>query len=143
MASICDLLGVGHIVTVDVESKPDRPVHDRITYIAGSSTAPDIVEQLRSRAASAETVLVILDSDHSYEHVCDELAVYADMVTLGSYLIVEDTNIAGHPVRRGLDRGPYEAVEDFLAADQRYARDLDREKFMVTFNPGGYLRRLR
>jgi cephalosporin hydroxylase len=143
MACICDLLGHGRMVTVDIDAKPNPPVHDRITYLAGSSTAPEILDRLRADAADAATVLVILDSDHSYEHVADELRAYSDLVSPGSYLIVEDTNIAGHPVLPGLSRGPYEAVQDFLGADARFEIDRSREKFMMTFNPGGYLRRVR
>jgi cephalosporin hydroxylase len=143
LASICDLLGHGRVVTVDLDAKPDPPEHERITYVAGSSTAPEIVDRVRAMTVDAETVLVILDSDHSYEHVANELRAYSDLVTPGSYLIVEDTNIAGHPVLSGLPRGPYEAVDDFLADDARFERDRTREKFMMTFNPGGYLRRVR
>jgi cephalosporin hydroxylase len=128
---------------IDIDAKPDLPEHERITYIAGSSTDAAIVERVRGMAAGSQTVLVILDSDHSYEHVAAELRAYADLVTLGSYLIVEDTNIAGHPVLRGLDSGPYEAVEHFLSGDARFELDLAREKFMMTFNPRGYLRRVR
>jgi cephalosporin hydroxylase len=142
LASICDLLGHGQIVTIDLDAKPETPEHERVTYLAGSSTAPEILDRARSLTAGAETVLVILDSDHSYEHVAEELRAYSELVTPGSYLIVEDTNIAGHPVLRGLARGPYEAVHDFLAGDSRFEIDRSREKFMMTFNPCGYLRRV-
>jgi cephalosporin hydroxylase len=141
MASICDLVGHGRIVTVDLDAKPDLPEHERITYLAGSSTAPDVFECVRAQTAGAQTRIVILDSDHSYEHVTDELRLYCELVTPGSYLIVEDTNIAGHPVLGGLPRGPYEAVQDFLANDASFELDRSREKFMMTFNPGGYLKR--
>lgn len=143
LASICDLLGHGRVVSIDIAAKPGLPEHERIAYLAGSSTAADTVARVRAMTEGASTVLVILDSDHSYEHVSDELRAYSELVTPGSYLIVEDTNIAGHPVLRKLPRGPYEAVEDFLDHDSRFERDTAREKFMVTFNPGGYLRRVR
>jgi cephalosporin hydroxylase len=143
MASICDLVGHGHIVTVDLEAQPNLPQHERITYVTGSSTAPEIVGRVSELTAGASTRLVILDSDHSYEHVRDELTIYSDLVTLGSYLIVEDTNLAGHPVTAGdMTRGPYEAVDEFLSVDTRFTRDRSREKFMVTFNPGGFLKRV-
>jgi cephalosporin hydroxylase len=143
LASVCDLLGHGRVVTVDIDAKPDLPEHQRITYVAGSSTASEVVDQVRAMTNGSGTVLVVLDSDHSYEHVTEELRAYSELVTPGSYLIVEDTNIAGHPVLRGLPRGPYEAVDDFLAGDTRYERDRTREKFMMTFNPGGYLKRVK
>jgi cephalosporin hydroxylase len=140
LASICDLLGQGQVLTIDLDAKPNPPRHERITYLAGSSTATGTLERVNERAARAQTRMVILDSDHSYEHVSKELRLYGDLVTPGSYLIVEDTNIAGHPVLGGLSRGPYEAVQDFLAGDSRFELDTSREKFMMTFNPGGYLR---
>jgi cephalosporin hydroxylase len=142
MASICDLLGTGRIVSVDLDAQPNLPQHDRITYVSGSSTDPEVFERVRGMTAKATTRLVILDSDHSYEHVRDELAIYSDLVTPGSYVIVEDTNLAGHPVDGGgMSRGPYESVDEFLARDPRFSRDLAREKFMVSFNPGGFLKR--
>ena len=142
LASICDLLGHGRVVTVDLDAKPGLPEHPRITYVSGSSTASDVVGRVRALTADAQTRLIILDSDHSYEHVADELRAYSALVTPGSYLIVEDTNIAGHPVLRGLPRGPYEAVQAFIASDSRFEIDRSREKFLVTFNPGGYLKRV-
>ena len=87
--------------------------------------------------------MVILDSDHRKDHVVDELRLYSPLVTKGSYLIVEDTNINGRPVFPGFGPGPAEAVDDFLAATTAFERDLSRERFFVTFNPGGYLRRVQ
>jgi cephalosporin hydroxylase len=142
VASICDLLGHGRVVTIDLDAKPNLPDHPRITYLSGSSTAPEIIGRVRAMTADSRVVMVVLDSDHSCEHVSAELRAYGDLVTAGSYLIVEDTNIAGHPVLRGLSRGPYEAVQDFLARDSRFELDRSREKFMMTFNPGGYLKRV-
>src|SRR4051794_4393035 len=98
LASCMDLLGRGRVVTVDVVERPNLPQHDRITYLTGSSTDPAIVERVRREAETAATVMVILDSDHARDHVLDELRAYASLVTPGSYLVVEDTNINGRPV---------------------------------------------
>ena len=97
---------------------------------------------MRAAAAGAETVVVILDSDHSASHVREELRRYSDFVTPGSYPDVEDTNVNGHPILPSFGPGPREAVDAFLADDSRFVRDTDCEKFMLTFNPGGYLRRV-
>lgn len=97
MANICDLLGKGKIVTVDIQDRPNRPRHERIQYISGSSTADEVVEQVRKNI-NGGTVLVILDSDHSKGHVLDELRIYSRFVQEGSYVIVEDSNVNGHPV---------------------------------------------
>jgi len=87
--------------------------------------------------------MVILDSDHKKDHVLGELQAYAPLVTKGMYLIVEDTNINGRPVFPGFGPGPGEAVDEFLAANRAFVRDPARERFFVTFNPGGYLRRVQ
>jgi cephalosporin hydroxylase len=65
----------------------------------------------------------------------------APLVTPGSYLVVEDTNINGHPVAPDFGPGPGEALEDFLQGETGFAVDRECEKFQLTFNPRGYLRR--
>jgi cephalosporin hydroxylase len=139
LASICDLLETGRIITIDVRPREDVPVHPRIRYLHGSSTAPEILEIIADEIGPEDKVLVILDSDHRKEHVLDELRAYADLVTVGSYLIVEDTNLNGHPVAPEFGSGPMEALEDFLKEDDRFQVDENREKFFLTFNPRGYL----
>jgi cephalosporin hydroxylase len=140
-ASLFDLVGNGRVVTVDIEPREGRPAHERITYLTGSSTAPEMVDEIRGHAAAAGVVFVVLDSDHRREHVLAELQAYADVVTPGSYLVVEDTNVNGHPVAPEFGPGPMEAVERFLETDERFVVDRSREKFLLTFNPGGFLRR--
>lgn len=121
-----------------------RPAHPRITYLKGSSTAPEILKRVDAevRSAAAGPVLVILDSDHHAEHVRAECELYGPLVTIGSYLIVEDTNINGHPIPWGEGPGPAEAVAGFLAEHPEFKADCSRERFLVTFNPGGYLKRV-
>jgi cephalosporin hydroxylase len=142
LASLCDLLGEGEIVSIDVEPmRDDYPRHPRITYLAGrSSTDPELLADVRSRADGRRT-LVILDSDHSQAHVEAELEAYAPLVPVGCYLVVEDSNIG--QIRKDLMPGPLQAVEAFLARDDRFEIDREREKFLLTFNPSGYLRRVR
>ena len=142
LASICDLLGAGEVVSIDVEPvRDDYPAHPRITYLGGrSSTDPDVVAEVRARAEGKRT-LVILDSDHSQAHVEAELAEYAGLVPVGGYVIVEDSNIG--QIRKDLLPGPLEAIETFLARTDAFEIDREREKFLITFNPSGYLRRVR
>jgi cephalosporin hydroxylase len=142
LASVFDLLGNGAVVTVDIEDREGRPQHGRITYLTGSSADPEVVEQVRA-AAHGRRTMVVLDSDHSAGHVAAELAAYAPLVERGCYLIVEDTNVNGHPVRANHGPGPKEAVEDFLAGDDRFEVDDACQKHLLTMNPGGYLRRVR
>ncbi len=142
LASLCDLLGRGEVVSIDIEPmRDDYPEHPRITYLAGrSSTDPAVVEEVRARA-EGRAILVILDSDHSQGHVEAELAAYASLVPVGCYLIVEDSNIG--QIRKDLMPGPLEAIENFLAGTDEFVIDRAREKFLITFNPSGYLRRVR
>ena len=122
LASICDLLGAGEIVSIDIEPvRDDYPAHPRITYLGGrSSTDPDVVATIRERAEGRRT-LVVLDSDHSQAHVEAELAEYAPLVPVGGYVIVEDSNIG--QIRKDLLPGPLEAIEAFLARTDEFEID--------------------
>jgi cephalosporin hydroxylase len=142
LANVCDLLGKGKVVTVDIQNRPNRPRHERIQYISGSSTADDVVEQVH-RDIDGGKVLVILDSDHSKGHVLEELMIYSRFVQEGSYVIVEDSNVNGHPVMPEFGPGPMEAIQDFLKENQDFVVDESKEKFYMTFNPRGYLKKVR
>jgi cephalosporin hydroxylase len=142
MASMCDLVGHGKIVTIDLHPQPNRPEHPRITYVNASSTAPETVARIKGMVdAAGGPVMVILDSDHRMEHVAGELALYHPFVTSGSYLIVEDTNLNGHPVEPDHGPGPMEAMQAFLPAHPEFAHDSSMDKFLMTFNPKGFLKR--
>lgn len=143
LASICDLIGNGKIVTIDIKKYPNRPEHERITYILGSSTSTKTVEKIRKLIDHNDKVMVILDSDHHKEHVLKELRIYSNFVSKNSYLIVEDTNINGHPVLPEYGPGPMEAVEEFLKENKNFIIDKTKEKFLLTFNPKGFLKRVR
>lgn len=139
LAQMCELVGNGRIVTIDIEANEKRPQYPRIHYIQGDSTNPATVRQVRETIASGESVLVILDSDHSKSHVLRELELYNPLVTSGSYLIVEDTHFNGHPIRPEHGPGPMEAVTEFLQHTSRFVEDSSKEKFFLTFNRKGYL----
>ena len=141
-ASIFDLFGKGRVLTVDIEKFP-VPEHDRITYLIGSSTAPEIVEEFRASIQEGETVMVTLDSNHEKEHVLEELRIYSELVSVGSYLVVEDTHLNGNPVRIIGDGDPKSAVEEFLKERDDFVADESREKFLLTWNRGGWLKRVR
>lgn len=143
-AHLLDLMGAGEVVGVDTDlGRLGGAVleHSRITLRQGSSTDPHIVDELREMSVTRRT-MVVLDSDHSAKHVNQELRLYCALVTPGCYLIVEDTNINGHPALAGYGPGPYEAVQDFLESHREFVADHECEKFMLTFSPSGFLRRL-
>lgn len=147
-AHLLDLVDNGAVVTVDIDrweidvpGYRGRPHHERITYVEGSSTDPAIVETVRKHLPQQGPVVVVLDSDHSRDHVLAELRAYAPMVTPGSLLVVEDTMLNGHPVHKAFGPGPMEAVDRFLDEDDRFVIEPLHEKFLTSFNPRGYLRR--
>ena len=87
--------------------------------------------------------MLILDDDHSQKHVEEEMEMWQHLVSPGCYMIVEDTNVNGHPVFPDHGPGPHEAVETFMANhDEEFYVDYNRQKFLTTCHPGGYLRRL-
>ena len=140
-AMLFDHLGHGEVITVDVEVKPNRPVHPRIRYLTGSSVDSAIVGQVRE-AVSGSRALVVLDSDHKADHVYDEIIVYSPFVQTGDYLIVEDTNVNGHPVWPEFGPGPMEAIDRFLSQHDEFVIDRRCERFLMTQYPRGYLRRV-
>ena len=141
LADLCETIGNGRVVTIDIEDLAAGVTHPRMTKLLGSSTDRAIHAEVLTHVGDAASVLVILDSDHSRAHVRDELRMWSDVVTPGSYLIVEDSNVNGHPVLPSFGPGPWEALHEFVESDGRFVIDDSREKFMLTFNPRGYLRR--
>jgi cephalosporin hydroxylase len=134
----------GQILAVDISLalvRPEVPAHPRVEMVEMSSTSKEFVDLARQRAAGKRT-MVILDSDHSRDHVLQELRLHAALVTPGCYLICEDSNMNGHPVLKSFGPGPYEALQQYLAeVPGMWTVDPHRERLLVTFNPGGYLRR--
>lgn len=141
LASICDLVDHGRVVSIDLR-RAARVAHPRITFLVGDSTSAETIDQVRRAAAGADRVMVILDSDHHAAHVGRELRAYREFVSPGSYLVVEDTNVNGHPVMPEHGPGPYEAVEEFLREDPDFQVDKSREKFLMTYFPNGFLKRV-
>jgi cephalosporin hydroxylase len=142
LASLFDLIGHGEVITIDVDATgaAQRPQHPRITYLTGSSIDPQIVAQVRTRLGP-HPAMVILDSDHRRDHVLAELRAYHPLVAPGGYLIVEDTNVNGHPAYPSFGPGPWEAVDDFLRETPAFQPDPACERLLMTMNPRGFLRR--
>lgn len=141
-ARLFDLVGHGEVITIDVEEQPGRPEHPRITYLSGSSTDPEIFAAVHEQLGDRKP-LIVLDSSHRRRHVRDELRLWSPLVPVGSHLVVEDTHAGGHPVTTRIGRGPWAAVKDFLRETDDFAVDEEMHKFFLTFNPRGYLKRVR
>jgi cephalosporin hydroxylase len=139
----------GRIITVDIKDSVDpatfpRSLRDKVDFVIGNSVSPEVVSLVREKV-QGKKVLVLLDSDHHRPHVLKEMEAYSPMVSAGSYLIVQDTNINGHPVSQVSypEYGPMEAVEEFLAGHSQFQPDQSREKLLFTMHPKGYLKRVR
>jgi cephalosporin hydroxylase len=160
-ASLCKAMGRGRVVGVDIEIRPHNreaveahELFDYITLIEGSSTDPEVVSQVNEAVGSAESVFVLLDSDHTKAHVRAELEAYAPLVTPGSYIVAADgimEQVAGAP-RTSEDwtwNNPKVAAEEFVAAHDGFRIEPPPFPFnegavdsMVTYYPGGWIQRI-
>ena len=141
-ATIFDLIGYGHVITVDVEKMHDLS-HPRVTYLIGSSLDSKILDEI-SRAVSDShgPVMVLLDSDHSERHVREEMDLYHSFVTFGSFLLVQDGVIDTLDHFAKYRPGPLPAIEAFLKTHPEFEVDTERcTRFLITHSPKGWLRR--
>ena len=153
-ASILELMGKGEVLGIDIEIRPHNrkaiekhPMYKRITMIEGDSVSGFVLDQVREKVRGKKKVLVCLDSNHTHDHVLNEMKSYSPFVTKGSYLIVFDTIIEELPSDFYPDRpwtksdNPKTAVRDFLKVNDRFAVDKSVEsKLLITVAPNGYLR---
>jgi len=123
----------GRVITVDLEKHPDLPCHHRICYITGDSASPDVFEKVKALIPEKSKVMVVLDSDHAAGHVLSELRLYAPLVSVGSYCVVEDTNV----------EGPLNAIQEFFDENHDFAVSTECHRFLLTFNRYGFLKRVR
>jgi len=148
-ASILSLLGEGgKVITVDIKpffegAAGKKIFQERVEFIEGSSVSKEVVDRIAARIKGSSRVMVTLDSDHHKDHVLNELRLYSKFVSVGAYLIVQDTAHNGHPFKTTYGQGPMEAMEEFLKDNKDFVSDPGREKFLLTFHPRGYLKRVR
>jgi cephalosporin hydroxylase len=154
-ASMLELLGrEGRVIGIDIDIRqPNRdaieghPMFRRIDLIEGSSVAGEVVREVKRLSSGRGTVLVVLDSNHTHDHVLQELQLYSPLVGLGGYVVVFDTVIESMPTGsfpgRPWDKGnnPATAVRTFLDENDRFEVDESIEdKLQITVAPGGYLK---
>jgi cephalosporin hydroxylase len=144
LAHLLDLLGNGRIIGVDIDHSEFRPRHPRIQLVTGDSCSKETLARVEE-VAEGKQGLVIHDGDHSTGHVLADLRAYARFVAPGSYLIVEDTISDLFRAGDGLGNinGPLHAVRQFVQEDRRFEIDMEREYFLITYNPQGFLKRVR
>ena len=161
-AGLLKAMGGGRVIGIDIEIRPHNrraieahELFDQITLIEGDSASPKVVMAVRSLLQPTDRVFVVLDSDHSKQHVLDELNAYADMVSVSSYLVAADgimRDLIGAPRTRAdwAWNNPRSAVEEFLRANSDF--ELSEPPFpfnqggpdvRVTYWQGGWLKRKR
>jgi cephalosporin hydroxylase len=144
LQDLCDLFGKGRVIGVDVTHKhlyPQARDRQEITWIEGDACA--MAERVGNSMDEHEVVMVIEDSAHTRANTLAVLEAYAPLVSPGSYFIVED-GIMGHGLDRDMpDGGPYEATRQFLERHPEFVVDRNCERYVLTWNPSGYLRRTR
>lgn len=146
-ASILEMVNKsGKVITIDIDPKVEQVsklkiFRDHVEVIKGDSVSPEVINAIAARVRGHK-VLVTLDSLHTKEHVLKEMRLYSDFVSLNSYMVVQDTVVNGHPLLPDFGEGPMEAVEEFLKTRNDFAIDRSKEKFLLTFYPSGYLKKM-
>jgi cephalosporin hydroxylase len=157
-ASILELIGKGEVLGIDIDIREHNrieiekhPMFKRIKMLRGSSVEPDIIAQVNKYAKGKETVLVSLDSNHTHDHVLQELRCYSPLVRRGSYIVAFDTIVEHLPEgyfaqKRpwGISNNPKTAIDEFLKNNDDFVRDLQVDnKLLISVAPGGYLKRIK
>src|SRR5437773_9003688 len=156
-ASLLELIGKGEVLGVDIDIRDHNrkeiekhPMFARIKMIQGSSVSAETVAEVNKYISGKEKVLVCLDSNHTHEHVLNEIRMYSRFVTVGSYLVVFDTieetmpdsYLPGRPWTKG--NKPISAVREFLKSDDKFIVDTTIDnKLLISVAPGGYLRKVK
>ncbi len=159
-ASLCKALERGRVIGIDIEIRPQNrqaiEAHELshlITLIEGSSTAPEVAKQAHALVKPGEAVLVVLDSNHTKQHVASELEMYHDLVTPNSYIVATDGSMKDlYDVPRGNPEwkwdNPTAAAAEFAARHKEFALEQPAWPFNeseltgnITHWPGAWLRR--
>jgi cephalosporin hydroxylase len=141
------------VLTIDIEDKlaEARKVplfKEKVQFFLGSSISDQVFGAIKKRVG-AKKAIVILDSNHEKSHVLQEMMLYGDLVPVGSYLLVQDSNVNGHPAYPDFGPGPWEAIDEFMQAGGKskggatFELDRSRELLLFTMHPRGYLKRVK
>ena len=155
-ASLLELQGHGEVLGIDRDIRPhnreaieSHPMSRRISMIEGSSIDDATIAQVRA-IAEGKKVILVLDSNHTHEHVLAELRAYAPLVAVDSYCVVMDTVVEDMPAEFFPDRpwgpgdNPKTAVWEYLKENADFEIDQQMQnKLLLSVAPDGYLRRVR
>ena len=144
-AHLMDLIGKGTIVSIDIARDTYDVRHSRIVLLTGDSSSPEVLDRVAGLCAG-KTAMVMHDGDHTKDAVLRELRAYAPLVTVGSYFLVEDGIVDLFAPEEGIGfrgEGPMRAVEAFLQETDAFEIDDRCERYLMTYNPMGFLRRVK
>jgi len=145
-ANLSDLLNKGTVISIDTDRSVYDLEHKRVITLTGTSSDPGIISQV-AELCRDKIALVIQDGDHSRKQVLEDLENYSEFVSLNSYFIVEDGIVDLFHYGDGLGfqedtPGPLAAVEEFLEHHPQFIVDSERERYLLTYNPKGFLKRI-
>jgi cephalosporin hydroxylase len=153
-STLMEVLGGERIIAIDIYIPDDlkqrinafEKLAERITWINGSSIETSTLDEVKALLGGSRDVLIILDSNHTHEHVLEELRLYSPLVGKGKYLVCGDTVVEYMPEQThrprpwGPGNNPKTALDAFLKENKRFEVDKSIEnKLLFTCNPGGYL----
>ncbi|MFA7245495.1 MAG: cephalosporin hydroxylase family protein [Candidatus Magasanikbacteria bacterium] len=157
LLEVCGEIENGEVIGIDIDIRShtkdiinNHPMSKCITMFEGSSVDNKILEKIKHIAGSKKRILIMLDSNHTHEHVLAELKTYAPLVSLGSYIIAQDTIVEDLSDDCVVDRpwckgnNPKTAVFEFLKNNSDFEIDKNIEsKIMLTNSPDGFLKRIK
>lgn len=153
-AAFQELQGFGQVIGIDVtipehnrEAIMNTPVSHRISLVEGSSSDPKIFQQIASQIPRGSNVLLVLDSNHTHDHVLAELKMWSPLLQEGNFIIVSDTIVEVIPeqIHRprpwGPGNNPMTGMREFLESNDRFtSSNIYSDRAIVSFNPSGYLK---
>ena len=142
LASMCELVGHGEVLSIGDTTGDDLPRHPRLRYQRSAAHDDDTIAAVRATVGEARAV-VLLGSCADRATTVREFEAYAPLVPVGSYVVVTDTIVNGHPVWPAFGPGPAEAVKQVLLGHGEFTPDPVMEKYSLTFNPSGFLKRVK
>ena len=143
-ANLLDIMGNGQVISIDPHRDDFKLEHGRVIVLTGRSDDPPILTEVKERCEN-KRVFVIQDGDHSYDQVLTDLNNYSPWVSVGSYFVIEDGIVDLFHDGDGLGfatHGPLVATERFLSENKNFVVDHHRERYILTYNPNGFLRRI-
>lgn len=157
-ASLLELIGNGEVLGIDIDIREHNKIEiekhqmfKRIKMISGSSIDEKIIDKVKAYAEGKKTILVVLDSNHTHDHVMKELELYSPLVSNGSYIVVFDTIVEDLPEGYfsqsrpwSIGNNPKTAVHEFLKSNTNFVIDeMIDNKLLISVAPSGYLKRIK